>query len=141
MGKWTSFSGVQVTGFQDAVEDILREYGDVVYQATEEGLTAAEKVLINSLKSVTPEISADKAPKGYKRKNFRKNWKGTGKKYKLLRFVGNSTVVAGKKNGDISLANIFEYSTTRGKPFIKATAESSSDAMARAVVDEIKKEV
>lgn len=130
MGKWSSFSSVKVDGFQEAVMEALREYGDVVYQATEEGLAAAEKVLIDELKAATSKRTG----------KFRKGWKGTGKKYKLARYVGNTTTVPGKA-GDIALANIFEYSTTRGKPFIKTTYENSIEKMASAAVAEIKKGV
>ncbi|WP_409229195.1 hypothetical protein [Gudongella sp. SC589] len=132
MGKWSDFSGVMLTPemFEDAISDILEEYGDVVYNMTEEGLTKAEKVLIKNLKVASPKKTG----------KFAKNWKGKGKKYKLRRFVGNTTVVEGK-SGDIALANIFEYSTTRGKPFIKATFEKSVPEMAQVIVDEIKKGV
>jgi len=131
VGRHESFSSIQVTGFQDAIFDILEEYGETVYQATEEGLTAAEKVLISELKSATPKKTG----------NFRKNWKGTGKKYKLSRFVGNTTTVEGKDGEKIALANIFEYSLTRGKPFIKVTWEDSIEKMAAAAVAEIRKGV
>lgn len=132
MGKWSDFSGVMLTPemLEDAISDILEEYGDVVYKMTEEGLTKAEKILIKNLKVASPKKTGQ----------FAKNWKGKGKKYKLRRFVGNTTVVEGK-SGDIALANIFEYSTTRGKPFIKATFENSVPEMAQAVVDDIKKGV
>lgn len=131
IGKWESFSSVKVGGLDEAIASILAEYGDIVYQATEEGLAAAEKVLIRNLKSASPKKTGD----------FAKSWKGTGKKYKLLRFVGNTKTVEGRRAGKIALANIFEYSTTRGKPFIKETHERSIKEMAAAVVAEIKKEV
>jgi hypothetical protein len=130
MGRYSSFSGVKVGGFQEAVMEALSEYGDLVYQATEEGLAAAEKVLVRNLKATSPKKSGE----------FAKSWKGTGKKYKLVRFVGNSTAVTNNSGEEIALANIFEYSIIRGKPFIKKTFESSIDEMAAAVVAEIKKE-
>lgn len=131
IGRHETFSSVNVNGLNEAIMDILEEYGDVIYQATEEGLDAAEKVLKNRLKDATPKKTG----------KFKKSWKGTGKKYKLLRFVGNTTTVEGRDGEKIALANIFEYSTIRGKPFIKQTFESSIDEMATAVVAEIKKEV
>jgi hypothetical protein len=121
---------VDINNLQVAVEDILRDYGDLIYQATEEGLTAAENVLIKNLKAASPKKSG----------KFAKSWKSKGKKYKLKRYVGNTTMVQGKK-GEIPLSNILEYSTTRGKPFIKRTYESSINEMATAVVTEIKKGV
>jgi|LSQX01.3.fsa_nt_gb hypothetical protein len=117
--------------FQDAVEEALREYGDLVYEATEEGLGEAEKILKANLKANTPRGDTG---------DFAKGWRGSGKKYKLKRFVGNTKTVPGngKYGEEISLADIFEYSTTRGKPFIKKTFEDSIDEMAEAVVRKIK---
>ena len=141
VGRWASYSAgsIKASDLQDAIADILSEYGDAVYLATEDGIDAAEKVLVNNLKAATPEIK--NPPKGYKKKNFKKGWQGTGKKYKLRRYVGNSVTVNSDKNGPISLTNIFEYSTTRGHPFVKQTFENSVDEMAAACVAEIKKGV
>lgn len=135
MGKWSDFTSIEITPdkFDKAIAEILKEFGDVVYKATEEGLDAAEDILIKNLKAATPGSPPHK-------RNFAKNWKGKGRKYTLRRYVGNSTVVKGK-SGDIALANIFEYSTTRGKPFIKETFENSIEPMAQAVVNEIKRGV
>lgn len=115
---------------QAEIEKALREYGDIVYRATEEGLEAAQNVLIEELKAASPKRTG----------KFAKAWKGTGKKYKLMRFVGNSvTVKSGKK--EVPLSNILEYSPTRGKPFIKRTFDASVEKMAAAAVAAIKKEV
>ena len=130
---------VNTASLQSAIEDILRDYGDVVYEATAEGIKAAEKVLIKNLKAASPSIK--NPPKGYVKKNFAKNWKGKTSRDKLRRYVGNTTTVTDKKGNEIPLANILEYSTTRGKPFIKKTHEASIDEMARAVVETIKREV
>jgi hypothetical protein len=122
---------VDVNNLEVAIADILREYGDVVYQATEEGLTAAEKVLINNLKANSPKDKGE----------YAKSWKGKGKKYKLRRYVGNTKTVQGK-SGEIPLSNILEYSSKsphQGK--IKQTYEESINEMAAAMVAEIKKEV
>lgn len=122
---------VDVNNLEVAIADILREYGDVVYQATEEGLTAAEKVLINNLKANSPKDKGE----------YAKSWKGKGKKYKLRRYVGNTKTVQGK-SGEIPLSNILEYSSKsphQGK--IKRTYEESINEMAAAMVAEIKKEV
>lgn len=130
--KWKNYSGLTIgaNDLEDAIANILGEYGDIVFQATEKGLTAGEKVLIKNLKSNSPKLSG----------KFQKGWKGKGKKYKLRRFVGNSTTVQGA-SGEISLANILEYGTTKGQPFIKRTYEQSINEVAQAIVDEIKKEV
>jgi hypothetical protein len=131
-GRWSNFSGLNIgiDDLQDSINEILRDYGDVVYQATEEGLDAAQKVLIKNLKSESPKKTGE----------FAKGWKGQ-KKYRLRRYVGNTTTVLGKKGEKIALANIIEYSTTRGKPFIKSTYQNSINEMATAVVNTIKREV
>jgi hypothetical protein len=121
---------VDVNNLEVAIADILREYGDVVYQATEEGLTAAEKVLINNLKANSPKDKGE----------YAKSWKGKGKKYKLRRYVGNTKTVK-NKSGEIPLSNILEYATkSPHQGLIKRIYESSIDQMAAAVVAEIKKE-
>jgi len=123
---------VDIDNLEVAIADILREYGDVVYQATEEGLTAAEKVLIKNLKAASPEGPS---------KKYKKSWKSKGKKYKLRRYVGNTKMVPGK-SGEIPLSNILEYAEkSPHQGLIKRIYESSIDQMAAAVVAEIKKEV
>lgn len=123
---------------EDAIREILGDYEDVIFNATEEGLSAGEKILVKRLKEASPSIK--NPPPGYIKKNFAKNWKGTGKKYKKVRFVGNTTIVR-SKGRNIPLSNIFEYSTTNhGKPFIKNTYEKSINEIASAIINEIKKE-
>jgi len=122
-------ANIDIDDFQNEVKKLLLEYGDVVYIATEDGLTAAEKVLIKNLKENSPGTG-----------DFKKSWKSKGKKYKLRRYVGNTKMVEGKE-GKIPLSNILEYSETRGKPFIKKTFTNSINEMAAAVVAEIKKGV
>jgi hypothetical protein len=125
-------ASINVDDLQTAVEDILREYGDVVYEATEEGLNAAEKILMDNLKTASPKDSG----------GFAKSWKSKGKKYKLQRYVGNTKAVKGAKSDTIPLSNILEYSTkSKHRGFIKQTFENSVNNMAAAVVAEIRKEV
>lgn len=130
---------IKPSDLQGVVESILRDYGDKVYVATDEGLAAAEKVLIGNLKAATPVVSPEKAPKGYKDKKLRNGWVSTGKKYRLMRFVGNKVSVKYREN-DVPLSNILEYSEKHGHPFIKKTFDESVNAMAQAVVNTIKKE-
>ena len=123
-------SSIDVDNLEIAIGDLLAEYGDVVYKATEEGLTKAEKILINNLKKSSPNLSGV----------YKKSWKGKGKKYKLKRFVGNTKKVK-SKSGEIPLSNILEYSSKSShQGLIKRTYESSIDEMANAIVSEIKRE-
>lgn len=130
---------IKPSDLQSVVESMLRDYGDKVYVATDEGLTAAEKVLIESLKAATPVMDPAKAPKGYKDKKLRNGWVSTGKKYRLMRFVGNKVAIQ-YKGKDSPLSSILEYSEKHGHPFIKKTFDESVNAMAQAVVNTIKKE-
>lgn len=124
---------VSIDNLEVAIAEILEQYGDVIFKATEEALTSGEKVLINNLKSTSP-----KSPGGGE---YAKSWKSKGKKYKLKRYVGNTKTVKGK-SGDIPLSNILEYSTkSPHKGLIKRTYESSLSQIAQAIVSEIKKEV
>lgn len=131
---------IKPSDLQSTVEAMLREYGDKVYVATDEGLAAAEKVLIENLKAETPVMNPAKAPKGYKDKKLRNGWVSTGKKYRLMRFVGNKVAIQ-YKGKDSPLSSILEYSEKHGHPFIKKTFEDSVNGMAAAVVATIKKGV
>ena len=131
---------IKPSDLQSTVESMLRDYGDKIYVATDEGLAAAEKVLIGNLKAATPVVDPKRAPKGYKDKKLRNGWKSTGKKYRLVRFVGNSVTVE-NHGKNVPLSNILEYSEKHGHPFIKKTFEDSVNEMASAVVATIKKGV
>lgn len=134
-------NNVNVNNLDAAIVDILREYGDVVYEATEEGLTAAEKVLIKNLKANSPKGVTREYTREYTRK-YQKSWKSKGKKYKLKRYVGNTKTVKGKNSDAIPLSNILEYSSkSPHQGLIKRTYESSIDEMAAAVVAKIKEGV
>lgn len=121
---------VDVAGLQKAVERIMDDYGDVIYKATEDSIDAAADVLVTNLKAESPKKTG----------KFARAWKSTGKQYKLLRFVGNSTTVKTKK-GETALSNILEYSQKHGKPFIAQTSNSSLNEMAAAFIAAIKNRV
>ncbi len=111
-----------------SIGDILRDFEDDVYEATEEGLTRAEKILIANLKADSPAGTT---------KQYRKAWKSKGKKYKMRRYVGNTKTVQGK-SGEIPLSNILEYgSKSPHKGRIKKVYEESLNQM----VDAVKKEI
>ena len=123
-------ASVELNNLSDAIADVMNEYGDTVYNATEKGLTAGQKVLITSLKGSSPVGKTGE---------FKRSWKGKGTKYKLKRYVGNTKMVNGKKS-DIPLSNILEYSeNSKVKGFIKRTFDGSITAIAQAIIDEIKR--
>ena len=124
---------IRAEDLQAEIEKTLNEYKDLVYVVTEEGLSAAEKVLISNLKNDSPAGET---------KEYKKSWKGTGKKYKLLRFVGNTKTIKAKKRGEIPLSNVLEYSPkSKHRSRIKQTYNESIDQMTAAAISTIKREV
>ena len=126
---------IDINNLEIAIGDILRGYGDLVYKATEEALTAGEKVLISNLRKASPKLTG----------KYAKSWKSKGKKYKLRRFIGNTKSVetkTKKSTTEMPLSNILEYSSTsKYQGLIKRTYEESVNEIARTIVNEIKKEV
>ncbi len=122
--------GIDIDRLQEAIEEKLTEYGDYIYKITEEGLDAAQKILLADLKASSPKSAG-----GGK---YAKSWKSKGKKYKFARYVGNTKVVKGKK-GDVPLSNILEYSEK--SPYqgrIKQTYNTAVPKMVDAIVKSIK---
>lgn len=112
------------------VEQLLDDYKEFVEEALDDGLDAAEKILINNLKSTSPKDSG----------KYAKSWKSKGKKYKHRRYVGNTKTVPSKKRGNIPLSNILEYgSDSKHQGKIKATYLDSVEQMADAIEAEMKK--
>ena len=110
-----------------AVSKILKEYGDVVYEATEEGLDAAKNVLIKRLREVSPTDTGQ----------FRRSW--SSKRYRLRRYVGNTKAVKSARSNNTPLSNILEYShKSHVRGFMKRTLNQEVDNMAQAIVDAIK---
>jgi len=115
------------------LKKLLAEYGNTVFEAVnDKGLAAAEKVLVDELKAASPEGET---------RELKKGWKGSGKKYKMVRFVGNTKTVDDGSGEQIPLTNILEYSTTHGNPFIKQTFESSEGNMTDALVTAVRQEL
>ena len=122
-------AGIDIDDLQKAIAEKLSDFGDLVFKVTDEALGVGEALLIERLKASSPRNSGE----------YAKLWKGTGKTYKMQRFIGNAKTVPSKKNGNIPLSNILEYSTTHGNPHIKETFNSSVGEIAAAIVNEIKK--
>lgn len=119
---------VGVSNIERAISDALEDFADYTFKATDKALDVGAKILIQDLKSASP-VGATK--------EFAKSWKKK-KKYKLKRYIGNTKMVKGAKS-EIPLANILEYSTVHGQPFIKRTYNNSIDKIAMAIIDEVRK--
>ena len=120
---------VDTNSLQEKISEILTDYNNLIFKkVNEEGLTAAENILIQAEKDASPSNTGE----------YKKSWKGKGKKYKLHRYVGNTKMVKGKE-GDIPLSNILEYSSnSHYQGLIKQTYNNNIDTMAQAVVDKIR---
>lgn len=126
---------VDINDLEVAIGNILEEYGDLVFTATEQGLNAGQKVLIKNLKASSPRGTTKETADV---KRYYKGWKGK-KKYKLKRYVGNTKTVKGK-GGEIPLSNVLEYGEkSKHKGLIKRTYTNSLNEIAQAMVDKIKK--
>lgn len=131
-------SGVKITAdkLNDAMFEILEDYGDIVYQSTKESLDAVANVLADALKKGSPKGKTGK---------YAKSWKVKEGKSSLYRYVYNSKTVDGKTKGGkdkkIALSDILEYSTKRGHPHIKRIYEESIPDMVNAAIKELKKEI
>lgn len=125
-------SNIDIEGLEFSIADILKDYEDMVYKGTDEGLDVAQKILIKNLKAKSPKLSGE----------YSRSWKGRRvKKAKLRRVVGNTKTVRGRKR-DVPLSNILEYSpTSKHQGLIKRIYQDSIDEMANAVIKEIEKGV
>jgi hypothetical protein len=130
MGNWKNFTGLKVDALDVAIAELMQEYGEVIFKAADDGIAAAAKELAALEKAASPKQSG----------TFSKKWRVNADKYKLIRFVGNSHTVFGKDKTPISLANIFEYSATKGKPFIKQTFNANVNKLAKIIMGKIEKE-
>ena len=120
---------VDLANFETVLSEMLKEYGDKVFKASDECLDAAAKVMKDALVEATPR----RRPQMYRK------WKI--KKYKGERYIGNDEVAPSRKSGDIPLTNVLEYSTKHGHPFIATTYEQNINAAVDAAINQLKKEI
>ena len=120
---------INVDELEISIAEILKDFNEDVFTATEDGLDAAQKILIKEMKDASPDGETHE---------FKKGWKSK-RKYKSKRYVGNTKMVKSKA-GDIPLSNILEYSqNSKHRGFIKRTFEASQEKMASAIINTIKR--
>ena len=122
---------INMEGFFDAIAGLLDEYQEQVTISTEKGLDNAANVFIKYAKTKSPRRTG----------NYAKNWKMKPKdaKYKLRRYVGNTTTVKGKKSDAIPLINILEYSTKANRrPHVQKILDASVPEMVKAIENSLK---
>lgn len=124
---------IKMDQFEKEIKRVLAEYGQEAWHAVNgSGLDAAEKEMVSALSEASPVGETGK---------FKKGWVGSGKKYKMVRYVGNKTKVKGRGGSEIPLLNILEYSTTRGNPFIDETVRQNENRITAALVSAVTSEL
>lgn len=122
---------ISVDKLLDALSDVLDEYKDLVTIATESGLDEAAQVFIKNAPAFSPKKTG----------KYARNWrvKQTKKKYRLRRYVGNTTKVEDVEwEKQIPLINILEYSTIRAKPHVQKIFDASVEGMIDAIKRNLK---
>ncbi len=123
-----------IVNLSQAIIDIIGEYEAEVLEATDNGLDAAQDLLIENLQRKSPKSTG----------KYARSW--VGEKSGKLRFVGNTKKVEGgtKKRGGgkkakVALSDVLEYSyKSNYQGQIKKTYNDSVPEMAKTIVDKIK---
>lgn len=102
-----------------------------VRQRLDIGLDKAADRLMDELEKNSP---SDPHSKG---KKYKFSWM-VNRKYKNIRYVGNTKTVKGTKGEDIPLSNILEYDENKGH-FIRNTYDSLESELINIVLDELSK--
>lgn len=117
---------INATEFELAFEEILKEYEDILTEATDEGLDEAAEVYIGNAQRLSPRRTG----------RYAANWAVYQKKYHLKRYVGNSTT---SKEG-IPLINLLEYSTgKKRRPHVQKIFNESIPGMLEAIEKNLNK--
>ena len=113
---------IKIDDLEKAIKEQLVNFSDEVFKKSENGLDAAENILIENLKRRSPSSSG----------KFKNGWTSKKRKYKQLRVIGNTT----KTTAGIPLINILEYDKNN-TAFVKNTFEASQPDMIRAFKNKI----
>jgi hypothetical protein len=113
---------IKIDDLEKVIKEQLVNFNNEVFKKSEDGLDAAENILIENLKRRSPKKTG----------KFAKGWTSKKRKYKQLRVVGNTT----KTKAGIPLINILEYDKNRTQ-FVKNTFEASKPAMIKAFINKI----
>lgn len=116
--------------FGIALGNVLKEIGEELSEAVEEGLDDAEQLLIEELRAKSPKASG----------NYAQNWQSKYPKgrYRRVRYVHNPTMVEwdGK---EVPLVNILEHSAKHRKPHARKIFNSAKERMTQAILDAVEK--
>ena len=116
--------------FGMALAELMNEYTKEVDKAIQNGVPEAAEAFRKTaedtcrVERVIDDEAAMKSPYGYYKDNWFVKQETTSKYHK---YVGNAKTVPSRKNGDIPLINILEYSTTRGHPHVDHAIMYSKD--------------
>lgn len=115
-------------GFVTVLDELLKDYKDLISNATEEGLDDAAKIFIRNARAMSPRRSG----------KYARSWKVKKTKYKYRRYIGNTMIVKGKKFDTIPLINVLEYSTVRDNKHVQKIFDASAAEMANAIANRLK---
>lgn len=118
---------IKTDGIELALEDILKNYQDLLTSATEEGLDDAAEIFLKNAESMSPRRTGD----------YARSWAVKEKKYRLRRYVGNTKAVKGKKSDAVPLINVLEYSAVRGRKHVQKIFNASLNGMVEAIAKKI----
>lgn len=105
---------------------IMEQYSNQVTTVKELALDKASDYFVEELKKASPVKTGE----------LKDSWTRT-KKYKGVRYVGNTAVASKNKYGyDIPLTNIIEYSS-KGNPFIRKTFEENKEKIINIIKETI----
>jgi len=111
--------GTNLTGFGDALSQILGEYSQEVDKAIQAGGDEAADYFIRTVSAASPVKTGD----------YKSSWAKKDVKSKYRRYVGNTKKVSGKNGSQIPLINILEYSTVRGRPHVRQAVQQSKSGI------------
>lgn len=122
-------SGRHQLNLEEELKSVLDEFSNELMAQKEVALDKAADFLVDKLEENSPVGETGE---------FKKSWTRT-KKYKGVRYVGNTDVGGKNEYGqNIPLANLIEFSKNK-KPFIRATFEQNKDKIIDIIVDELNK--
>ncbi|MGI6751087.1 MAG: hypothetical protein ACOX4U_00480 [Anaerovoracaceae bacterium] len=117
---------ISIDALGSTIDNIIKGYEKKVYEATDEGLDKGAALLKEVLGEASPRKTG----------GFAKSW--NVEKLTGLRLIHNTKIVYGKGK-PIPLVDILEYSTTRGKPFVKRTYNAKRREIANIIIENLKK--
>ena len=112
-------------------ERIFKNIRGIAAESLERGLDKAADRLVEGLRACSP------VGKGKRGKRYRDCW-SVKRRYRGVRYVGNTKTVPDKKGNKIPLSNILEYSEgKKARPHIRETFDRVEEELADIIKNEV----